>query len=198
MKSLRPFLPLLAAVLALGPAGVRAADAPPPPPIVPAAVTLAAPQSDEVVNPLDCQRLVAAALRDLNQTSPALDAQMQALANPFFPKLPPPPPDIVATPAETGPPAAPKLSDADKLAQVVATLKPSGTMGMNGVLVLVMPNRPPLRAGQVMEVTFPDETQPSRIVVLSISEKSYTLKLNDTVVPVSLKLAASSPTPPKP
>ena len=199
MKTPRRFLLLLAALLASGPTGLRAADAPVvPPPVVPPAVILAAPQSDEVVNPLDCEHLLATATRDLTQVNPAMDAQLQSFTNPFYPKLPPPPPDIVATPTEAAPVAAPRLSDADKLAQVAAALQASGTMGMNGVLVLVMENHPPLRAGDVIEVTFPDEDQPSRIVILSISEKSYTLKLNDTVLPVSLKPAASSPTPPKP
>ena len=195
MKFLRQIFLPLAAGLALGPAVARAADAPP---VVPPVVSLAAPKSDEVVNPLDGQRLLAAASRDLNQASPALDTELQSLTNPFFPKLPPPPPDVTANTTVVAPQAPPKLSDADKLAQVVAALKPSGTMGMNGVLVLVMPNRPPLRIGQVLEVTFPDESQPSHIQVLSISEKSYTLKLNDTVLPVPLKPAPSSPTPPKP
>jgi len=198
MKTPRSFLLLLAAILAAGPA-LRAADAPPAvPPVVPPAVILAAPQSDEVVNPLDCEHLLAVATRDLNQASPEMDAKLQAFTNPFYPKLPPPAPDIVGTPTnETAPVTQPKLSDSDKLAQVVDALKASGTMGMNGVLILVMENHPPLHAGDVIEVTFPDDNAPSRITILSISEKSYTLKLNDTVLPVSLKSTASSSTPPK-
>src|ERR1700722_10241964 len=127
MNKSRTWLLLLSVFMAPGPAGLRAVDAPP---VVPPAVILAAPKSDEVVNPLDCEHLLAAATRNLNQANPAMDAKLQAYTNPFYPKLPPPPPDIAATPTnDTTPAPPPRFSDADKLAQVVAALKPSGTMG---------------------------------------------------------------------
>jgi hypothetical protein len=124
---------------------------------------------------------------DLDRTDPEIEQKLQSYDNPFFLKLPPPPPEIQPTTAGPAPPPPPpKLSDTEKLAQVAGALKPSGTLGMGGVQVLIFEDRPPLRAGQLMEVTFPGDDRPTEIVLLSVSEKSYTLKLNGTVLPVSL------------
>jgi hypothetical protein len=196
MKLSRLFFFLLSAGLAW-PAAGRGADATPTaaPPAAAStgAVILAAPQTGEVVNPVDRDRLLAAAGRNLNRADPALEQHLQTFDNPFFLKLPPPPPEIQPTsPTPAAPePVAQKLSDTAKLSQLAAVLKPSGTMGMGNVLVLIFEDRPPLRAGQVMDVTFPGEDGPTHILLLSVSQKSYSLKLNDTVMPVSLNPPSS-------
>ncbi|MGA2051734.1 MAG: hypothetical protein ABSH19_00340 [Opitutales bacterium] len=188
MKPSRLHLLLWATGLACPAMGLRA-DTPPPAPTAPPTgiVTLTAPKSDEVVNPLDRERLLTVANHDLDRTDPEIEQKLQSYDNPFFLKLPPPPPEIQPTTAGPAPPPPPpKLSDTEKLAQVAGALKPSGTLGMGGVQVLIFEDRPPLRAGQLMEVTFPGDDRPTEIVLLSVSEKSYTLKLNGTVLPVSL------------
>jgi hypothetical protein len=205
MKTFRILSGILAASLAapLAAVGEDAPPASPPPaaasPAPPSVsssssiVTLTTAKPDEVVNPLDCDRLLTVAGRELNRADPAFAASLQSSTNPYFLKLSPTPPEV--EPSTTGPapePAVTKLTDPEKLAQLADALKASGTMGMNGVLLLVFEDRPSLRAGQIIDVTFPGEDGPTHILLSKITEKSYTLKLNDTVLPVPLHPPSSA------
>jgi hypothetical protein len=185
----------MASLLALPTAGVHAETAPAGPP---ASVVIAAPKPEEVVNPLDCEKLLTMAGRDLNRADPAFAGQFEGSTNPFFPKPEAPPVQAPTTATTPAAPVVSRLSDSDKLAQVAAALQPSGTMGANGILILIFENRPPLRAGQVLRVTFPEDDRPTDILLLSVTQKAYTLKLNNTVLPVPFGHSTpSSPAPAK-
>jgi hypothetical protein len=174
------------------PPPAAAAPAPPPASSSSSIVTLTAAKTDEVVNPLDCDHLLTVAGRDLNRVDPAFAASLQSSVNPYFLKLPPPPPEVVPSSTGSTPEPVTKLTDAEKLAQLADALQASGTMGKNGVLLLVFENRPSLRVGQIIDVTFPGEDGPTHILLSRITEKSYTLKLNDTVLPVPLHPPSSA------
>jgi hypothetical protein len=198
----------------LGPAGfVHAADEPaavaapaakpaPAPVVLTNVVVIAQPKTGEVLSPQIREHLLNVVGRDLNRANTTLESKLSDLTNPFFPKPPPAPVEPVPTPVVAnvtaqGAPAVPvvvKLSDQDRLSQLAEKLKPSGTVVKGGQRVLVFTNNPPMSAGQSLRVRFPGDDKDSEVVLTEVTENSYTLKLNDAILPVPFNRPGASGT----